>query len=197
MKNKIFIIYTILNCAALAAVGAFSFSNHKVNISSSADPTVPHEIKFTYENIINVLDDGYLFIVELSKKTDVGNDFIIDTCEIYNTYESSPSQGDADHNYIFKINQPNWKYESLYSDKVFYFYFEMNLDAANPITAQINWTTHYDDGENTSDSTNTEDFDILTEDDKSYLIDYTFKFSNKYHEYVTINYIQINYSCSY
>ena len=200
MKNKTFIIYSILSCAALATIGALSFSNQKVNISSSADPTVPHEIKFTYEDIsfFEMDDVNYECIAEVSKTTDAGNTFRSSDITIKETYYTNPVKGDSEHNYLFKLENGGYPYYAYNAKEAIYIEFQMNLDVAGPVTAIVNRTCHYNDGENQSNSTESEDFlELDNVDNKYYGLGYTYEFDNQYYDYVTINYIQINYSCSY
>ena len=164
MKIKTLIAYTVLSCTAFATVGVVLLNQKSFDVKTKADPSVPHTITFTYADIADFLDDGGEAIAELTKKTDAGNDFSAVNCDFYYTYGTTPSQGDSEHNYLFKINQPGWEYDYVYSYKVFYVAFEMSLDIENTsgFTAEINWTTHFDDGEHVSSHTETEDFDILT-----------------------------------
>ncbi len=191
------VIFTTLACSAVVAVGLSLFNSKSFDNVANATLTVPHSVTFIYEDITLFMDDGGECITEVSKTTEAGNTFRSKDFSITNTYQSQPEQGDENHNYIVKVYQPGWEYEYLDSSNLISIEFEMNLDVAGPITAIVNRTIHYNDGESESNSTNSDDIDYLTDDDKYYCLYYNFAFDNKYYEYVTINYIQISYSCSY
>ena len=191
------VIFTTLTCSAVVAVGLSLLNSKSFDNVASATLAVPHSVTFTYEDITLFMDDGGECITEVSKTTEAGNTFRSTDFTITNTYQSQPEQGDENHNYIVKVYQPGWEYEYLDSSNLISIEFEMNLDIAAPITAVVNRTIHYHNGASESDSTKSDDIDYLSDDDKLYYLFYNFAFDNKYYEYVTINYIQISYSCSY
>ena len=186
---------------AVAAIATITISLSKILTSSSfakATGEVPHEITFTYADIDSddFLSDGSYCTGMLQKKTDANNTFCSDDLEIIHYSAEGLSFGDIDHQYLFKINHAEYPY---YADSttVFSIYFDMKVDVADSVTAIVNRSFYYNDGENTSVSTESESFDVLTDNDLDYYIGYELKFTNKYYTHVTINYIQINYSCTY
>lgn len=73
----------------------------------------------------------------------------------------------------------------------------MKVNVGYSVTATVERSFYYDDGESTSVTTANEPFDIITDNGLDYYIGYELKFTNKFYTHVTINYIQINYSCTY
>lgn len=198
MKARTLITYTTLACIAFATVGIVLSNQKSFDVKAKADPSVPHTITFTYADISEFLDDGAEAIAEVSKTTDFGNTFHSSDITIKDTYYTNPTMGDAEHNYIFKLENGGYPYYAYDTNEAIYIEFIMNLDIEGSVTAIVNRTCHYDDGENQSNSTESEDFiELENVDNKHYGLGYEFTFDNQYYDYVTINYIQITYSCSY
>ena len=197
--NKRLITYTTLTCATLLAVGATMLGQKSLSIKSYADPIpVDHTIRFTYENVSGSLYEDGFGLAELSKKTDAGNDFSATELYIYYTEPYEPSEGDAEHDYLFKIYQAGWSQEKLYGGAVFELKFSMELDISTSVTAVVNRTIHFDNGSDApSNSTGNDNMHIDDVDGMIFELEYEFEFTSKYQQYVTINYIEISYSCSY
>ena len=198
--NKRLITYTTLTCATLLAVGATMLGQKSLSIKSYADPVpVNHTIKFTYENVsfFEYDDTEDEYIAEDSKKTEADNTFRSSDITIYSASITNPVLGDSENNYIFKLDHVAYPYYT-YSSSPIFIAFEMNLDIAGPVTAIVNRTIHYHKDDVQSNATEDEAFlELDNVDDKHYGWAYEFYFENQYQDYVTINYIEIRYACSY
>lgn len=161
---------------------------------------VEHTIVFGAKNIQDMTYDSENFLYEgkLVAKTDAGNTFSTEELKVYDWGEEAPEIGTATDPFLFKFYQAGWPYYADDTDCLTVF-FEMNLDIEDQVEASATWTTYYDDGTNQSTSTNTSDFDMVTEDNMNYLLEYTFSFDglNPNIKYATIDALTIQYSCSY
>ena len=200
MKVKSLITYTLLTCTASITIGVMLFNQKSFNVQTKADQSVPHTITFTYQDIsfFEIDEEKFEGIAEVSKETDSGNIFRSSDITIYETYYTNPVKGNAENNYLFKLEHYGYPY-FVYDDmSAIYIAFEMNLDIPSSVTANVNITRHYHNGASESDSPETEEFlELLNEENKHYGFGYEYVFDNQYYEYVTIDSIVISYSCSY
>ncbi len=197
MNRKPILTIASIACASVIAVTALFAV--KANSPSFVFGTgsVKHTIVFDNGDISDYLEVGGEAAGELSVTTDAGNTFKSTDLIIYDYTGAGPVRGGTSDDYLFLIHHYGWQYGYVDTTPVFTIDFEMNVDVTSGVTAFATYTTHYDDGENTSFSTKNADFDIVTSDDLEYLLEYRFFFANKYFDYVTIDSITIEYSCTY
>ncbi len=195
-RKSILPITAITGASVLAITALFAIQGTRASFVLGEGNSVPHEIVFDKDDVGEVLSEEGYYLTDLSTTTAAGNTFASTNLEIYDTSSTGLLVGGESDDYIFLIHNPSWKYY-VPGYAVFTIDFEMNVDIAEGVTATLTRTTHYDDGSSSSDSQKVEDFLILTDDNLAYTMEYTFEFENKNYEYVTIDAVTINYSCTY
>ncbi|MCR5078309.1 MAG: hypothetical protein K6B65_00060 [Bacilli bacterium] len=178
-------------------VAAFAVNQDKsLSVALGGQEKVDHHITFTKANVSEFLNEDGFALAELSATTDNGNTFKSSDITIQDYGSEGPKQGGEDDDFIFLIHNAGHPY---YCDNYvnFYLSFAMNVDVANSVRVTVTRTTHFNDGESTSNSTQVEEANKETTDNLSYSINYSFEFTNKYFEYVTIDAVDVYYSCTY
>ena len=197
MSKKSLLAIASIAGASVLAIGAVFASKTGSPFFVHGGGAVDHSLVFGNQDIGDYLEeDGYV-VASLSKTTDAGNAFQATDLYVEDHTDAGPILGEAGDDYLFLIHHRGWQYGYIDTAIAFHVEFEMNVDVASGVTAYATYTTHYDDGTNQSTSTKKADFDIVTTDDLEYLLEYNYVFGNKYYDYVTIDSITIEYSCTY
>ena len=197
MSKKSLLAIASIAGASVLAVGAVFASKISSPFFVHGGGAVDHSLVFGNQDIEDYLEEDGYAIASLSKVTDAGNTFQATDLYVQDYTESGPILGEAGDDYLFLIHHYGWQYGYADPTIAFYVAFEMNVDVASGVTAFVTYTTHYNNAGSQSTSTNNADFDIVTTDDLEYLLEYTYVFDNKYYDYVTIDSITIEYSCTY
>ncbi len=195
-KKNVLTVFAGVSACALAGVCLLAANGNSPFFVLGTDGSVAHQVIFGKEDITEFeVDSGYA-LAEVAKTTDAGNRFASSMIEIQDYTTEGPSQGGEDDNYLFLIHHYGWQYDYLDSTVAFSISFDMKVDVEESITATVTRTVHYDDGESQSNSQKAEAFDIVSDETGS-LLEYEFKFTNKDYQYVTIDAVTVNYSCTY
>ena len=199
MSKKSLLAIASIAGASVLAIGTLFASKANSPFFVHGGGAVDHSLVFGNQDIGDYLEENGYIVASLSKTTDAGHAFQATDLYVQDYTEAGPILGEVGDDYLFLIHHYGWQWEEKYIDPtlVFHVEFEMNVDVASGVTAYATYTTHYDDGTNQSTSTKNADFDIVTTDDLEYLLEYSYVFDNKYYDYVTIDSITINYSCTY
>ncbi len=195
-KKNVLAAVAGISVSAVAAVCLLTIGGKTPLFVLGTDGSVPHQVVFGKEDVTEfIVDSGYA-LAEVAKTTDAGNRFASSMIEIQDYTTEGPSQGGEDDNYLFLIHHFGWSHDYVDSTVAFSISFDMKVDVEDSITATVTRTVHYDDGESQSNSQKAEAFDIVSKETGSSL-EYEFKFTNKDYQYVTIDAVTVNYSCTY
>ena len=197
MSRKSLLAIASIAGASVLAIGTLFATKTNTFFFVNGGGAIDHSIVFGNQDIGDYLEEDGFAIASLSKATDAGNLFQATDLYVQDYTGAGPILGQAGDDYLFLIHHYGWQYGYVDPTIAFYVSFEMNVDLASGVEAFVTYTTHYDDGANKSTSTKNADIDMVTDDDLEYLLEYSYVFDNKYYDYVTIDSITINYSCTY
>lgn len=201
-KSKIFLLaaVTALAGGALVRVASLSKINNAQFAKASVGDPVAHHITFTNQDfsVWEKDQDSEYVLAELTHNTDNNYPFKTKEFELYTSSEKGIIKGTSSDEFIVKMYSGSTQYK-LDDWSYIYIKFDMEVDVEDSVLVTVDYTTHYNDGESESDSKQKGIHFSVDEEAGGllYELSYNFSFTNKFYEYVTIDSIDVYYSCTY
>ena len=193
-KKKLFLLTAVTALTSTVLLGAAMFTKtNGFQFEKAAASEHQYSHTFTYEDILDY-DEDYAILYKTTKN---GNVFATQNCTLLPYSE----MGDSTNNYIFKIINygcPDYIYHDM---TIFRVVFDVITDCyvENAVSGSVITTVYNYDGTTEPAVSHKMDYDYIGEDDGLYYysLDYTFSFYEKTQQYVSIDSIVVNYSCTY
>ena len=199
-KKKLFLLtaVTALTSTVLVGVAAFTNVNGAKLSKTTAGDAVPHEIVFTNEHISEWMYDDDYAMSELSTSTELGYPFKTTNVEMGTNGGLIERGFNGTDSFIYRMYNCFWEYGNKDSYAFFTIDLEMDVDVAYSVQAKVYYTEHYDDGKSKSDGKRIKNFDVITEvEGMLYKLQCNVGFEQAANDYLTIDSVVINYSCTY